>query len=69
MNTVQEQQESDMFELAPDIYELILPDTFHEEADYIYLGAENYCRVYVLDIDYPSEMYVGFLTVFLTKAR
>jgi len=58
-----------MFEFAPDIYELILPDTFHEEADYIYLGAENYCRVYVLDIDYPSEMYVGFFDSLLDKGE
>lgn len=65
----QEQHENSIFELTPDIFDLFLPDAFQENVDYIYLGPENYCRVYVLDIDYPSEMYVGFFDSLLDKGE
>lgn len=58
-----------MFELTPDIFDLFLPEVFYENVDYIYLGAENYCRVYVLDIDYPGEMYIGFFDSLLDKGE
>jgi len=68
-NTGQPKHETSMFELTPDIFDLFLPDAFQENVDYIYLGPENYCRVYVLDIDYPGEMYVGFFDSLLDKGE
>lgn len=48
---------------AAGLTELIYPDVFHEDKDYIYLGHEKYCRVYVISV-YPRTMQITFLNEF-----
>lgn len=47
------------------LIDMILPDVFNEEKDYIYLGSEKYCRIYSILV-YPRTMYVGILNDFFS---
>ncbi|NMB10431.1 MAG: DUF87 domain-containing protein [Tissierellia bacterium] len=50
----------DIFKKNNKLIDLILPDVFSENKDYIYLGPKKYVRVYSI-IGYPRNMHVGYL--------
>lgn len=55
----------DIFDKTSNIMDLIYPDVFSENNDYIYLGPNKYVRVYAIT-NYPRQMYIGFLNDLFT---
>ena len=53
-------KEIDIFEKAPKLMEILIPDCIEEKRDYIVLGENRYIRSFVLAI-YPSKTYLGWL--------
>ena len=54
------QDEISIFDNIPNIKDKILPDSYKENKDYIYLGFNNYYRSFVITI-YPDKIYIGWL--------
>ncbi|MDO5555215.1 MAG: hypothetical protein Q4G09_00745 [Clostridia bacterium] len=50
----------DIFKNIPSLTDYIVPDSFREYTDYIYLGHNKYSRTFVLSI-YPEQTWIGWL--------
>lgn len=54
------EKEKDLFDNAPELIELLIPDCIEEKRDYIVLGDNRYSRCFVISA-YPSKTYLGWL--------
>ncbi len=53
-------KEIDIFNKAPNLIDILIPDFIDEKRDYIVIGDGKYIRSFVLAI-YPSKTYLGWL--------
>ena len=53
-------KEIDIFNKAPNLIDILIPDFIDEKRDYIVIGDDKYIRSFVLAI-YPSKTYLGWL--------
>lgn len=54
------EEEKDLFDNAPELIELLIPDCIEEKRDYIVLGDNRYSRCFVISA-YPSKTHLGWL--------
>ncbi len=62
------QKHIDIFDQAPKLIDLIIPDFVEEKRDYIALGENKYVRSFVLSV-YPNKTYLGWLDRIFTLLR